>query len=110
MRICVRHYLQILKGLKSFTLASSKLIPKRTSSWFVKLVTVLYKLSRLTAHKWKQRRSLDGYVSATGMFRASFPWAKSAEENDERTYLKSVPSTSHDEVAGNVWIPEEYGK
>ena len=44
------------------------------------------------------------------MFRASFPWAKSSEEQDERIYLKSVPSTSHDEVAGNVWIPEDYGK
>ena len=44
------------------------------------------------------------------MFKASFPWAKQSEEQAERQYLKSFPDTSRDEVAGNVWIPEKFGK
>jgi len=43
------------------------------------------------------------------MFKASFPWAKTAEEQAEKEYLKSLSATSQDEVAGNVWIPESYG-
>ncbi|KAF2645266.1 hypothetical protein P280DRAFT_115810 [Massarina eburnea CBS 473.64] len=54
------------------------------------------------------RRSSDGYVSATGMFKAAFPWAALAEEEAERKYQKTLSSAGHAEVAGSVWIaPEE---
>lgn len=56
-----------------------------------------------------QRRSSDGFVSATGMFKAAFPWARHSEEQLEKDYLKGLPSTAQDEVAGNVWISEHYG-
>lgn len=54
------------------------------------------------------RRSKDGFVSATGMFKIAFPWAQHAEERAERDYLKTLESTSDDDVAGNVWIAPEY--
>jgi hypothetical protein len=43
------------------------------------------------------------------MFKASFPWAKHGEEQAEREYLKTLSTTSHDEIAGNIWIPEVFG-
>ena len=43
------------------------------------------------------------------MFKAAFPWAEHKEETAERDYLKTLTTTSQDEIAGNVWIPESFG-
>ncbi len=42
----------------------------------------------------------------------SFPWAKNSEELIEREYIKNLDSagTSEIESAGNIWIPERFGR
>ncbi|KAK6356559.1 hypothetical protein TWF718_000910 [Orbilia javanica] len=50
------------------------------------------------------RRSKDGYVSSTGMFKASFPYATKQEEDNERRDVKTRFEISSDETAGNAWI------
>lgn len=44
------------------------------------------------------------------MFKIAFPWATHAEEVAERKYVRTLPNTSDDEVAGNVWISPELGE
>ena len=56
-----------------------------------------------------QRRSSDGYISATGMFKAAFPWATHAEELAEKEYVMEQSGTAPNEVAGNVWVSEHLG-
>ena len=56
-----------------------------------------------------QRRSSDGAVSASGMFKAAFPWATHVEEKAEKDYIKTLETTLRDEVAGNIWVPESFG-
>lgn len=43
------------------------------------------------------------------MFKIAFPWAQHSEEKEERDYLKTLDSTSEDDVAGNIWVTPEFG-
>ena len=44
------------------------------------------------------------------MFKAAFPWARHSEELAEKERIKAMTSTAQDEIAGNIWISEHYGK
>lgn len=66
--------------------------------------------SRFPESYFLMRRSLDGFVSATGMFKAAYPWASLEEEQGERRHHKKLDGTEQEEVAGNVWITPEAGE
>jgi hypothetical protein len=42
------------------------------------------------------------------MFKLAFPYAKTGDEETERKYLKTLSSTSDDEVSGNTWVSPAY--
>lgn len=43
------------------------------------------------------------------MYKAAFPWSSLEHEEREKKYIKSLPETGEEEVAGNVWISPEAG-
>lgn len=43
------------------------------------------------------------------MYKAAFPWSTLEQEELEKRYIKSLPETGPEEVAGNVWISPELG-
>lgn len=96
-----------LKGSEIFAPHQNQSPPE--SYFLMVCICWLFSNVKLTLTCLVQRRSSDGFVSATGMFKAAFPWAKHSEEQSEKEYLKGLPSTAQDEVAGNVWISEHYG-
>lgn len=61
-------------------------------------------------HYYLMRRSSDGFISGTGMFRFAFPWASEAEEEAEKKHLKGLDGADQTEKAGNLWIPVPEGR
>ena len=43
------------------------------------------------------------------MYKAAFPWSSQEEEEAEKKFIKGLPETGPEEVAGNVWISPESG-
>ena len=46
-----------------------------------------------------QRRSYNGYMSASGMFEVAYPWATRLEGKAKKEYLKSLDPALEEEVA-----------
>lgn len=53
-------------------------------------------------------RSSDGYVSATAMFQASFPYVTLDEFNSEYKYIREHLTINSEDSVGELWIPPEY--
>lgn len=97
-----------LQGSGIFTLKTATTYPE---SYFLMVRTWIIARRRVQATDGltaAQRRSNDGYISSTGMFKAAFPWASLSEEEAERRYQKTFRSAGREE-AGSVWIAPEEG-
>ncbi|PGH19118.1 hypothetical protein AJ80_04196 [Polytolypa hystricis UAMH7299] len=60
---------------------------------------------KIPGNYFLMRRVEDDYISATGMFRAAFPWASKEEESAERLYLSSREESDDCWMFGNIWVP-----